>query len=427
MAFALCVGVDKSTNEAKMASAPIAIGKTAVPAPQNTDGGSTASVKDSPENQGDNASFPQLMKNVKGGSDSKKEGKSHKDPDNPMVPVVLVPAHNPAPSLPLHGMQLPLHLSQGPASAQFDATATEPQSQTTTTGGTGGKSGNTGKSATIINLGDTEAKAQRGGKQAAGPVNDKAAALLHVDQHIDPKAASNTAANAAPVLLVDGQSQTSDKPDFSALVTPIQHNAAAAQVLKRDLSTAALDKHTGLIDTTSHLGMDAANGLSGMNQATDKPNQTPSAPPAISVPLKSPDWGNELSNRVSWMVQHDVQTANIKINPPHLGPLEVHVSMNKDHVDVSFNSHHVAVKEALDASMPKLKEMLGSSGLQLGDANVNHHSFSGQNQHNSQGTNYSYSADTGVQAGISSVSADDGATEGGMAYSWDLGGIDFYA
>ena len=426
-----------------MAPAPVAIGKTAVPVPQNTDGGSPAPAKVSSENQEDNASFPQLMKKVKGGSDTKKEGKSDKGSDNPVVPLVLVPAHNPDPGLPLHGIQLPLHLTQGPASGQFDATTTEQQSQTTIAvgkGGKGGKGGNTGKAPIIINLGDTEAKAQgKDGKQATGSVNDKAAALLHVDQHVDPKAASSVAtnakaatsvvtnANAAQVPLVDGQSQTSDKPDFSTLVTSLQHNSTTAQVLNHDLKAAALDKHSGLIDTTSHPGMDAANGLTGMNQAADKPNQTASAPPAISVPLKNPDWGDELSNRVSWMVQHDVQTANIKINPPHLGPLEVHVSMSKDHVDVSFNSHHAAVKEALDASMPKLKEMLGSSGLQLGDANVNQHSFSGQNQHNSQGTNYSQSADTGAQGGISSFTVDDGETGGSMVYSWDPGRIDFYA
>ena len=85
-----------------------------------------------------------------------------------------------------------------------------------------------------------------------------------------------------------------------------------------------------------------------------------------------------------WMVRQEVQSASIKLNPPHLGPLEVKVSFANDQVNVSFTSHHAPVREALDASMPRLREMLGDNGLQLGDANVTHRSFSDQNQTNQQ-------------------------------------------
>ena len=143
--------------------------------------------------------------------------------------------------------------------------------------------------------------------------------------------------------------------------------------------------------------------------------------------MKTPQWGDELSNRVMWMVQHDVQTASIKINPPNLGPLEVQVSMNKDHVDVSFNSHHAAVKEALDASMPKLKEMLGSSGLQLGNANVSHHSFSGHSQYNNQGSGQQYPGGGGHN--IETTLSDSEEIVSPTVYSWNAGAgaIDFYA
>ena len=93
------------------------------------------------------------------------------------------------------------------------------------------------------------------------------------------------------------------------------------------------------------------------------------------------------------MIHQDVQSASIKLNPPHLGPLEVNVSLANNQVDVSFSSNHASVKEALDASIPKLREMLGDNGLQLGDANVTHRSFSDQQQSNNQSMNYQYEQD----------------------------------
>ena len=188
-----------------------------------------------------------------------------------------------------------------------------------------------------------------------------------------------------------------------------------------------MHKHTELLDSSAHLVVNNTNGLNGLTHIGDKAVQMPGTPPTISVPLKTPEWGDELSNRVVWMIQHDVQTASIKINPPHLGPLEVHVSMNKDHVDVSFNSHHIAVKEALDVSMPKLRELLGNSGLHLGDANVTHHSFSDQNQYNPNDSTNQYVGDG--TSGLDTAIADDEEIGTTSLYQLDegIGAIDYYA
>ena len=240
---------------------------------------------------------------------------------------------------------------------------------------------------------------------------------------------SDAAAKASAIntAVADDQSPLNAKSDFSALIPAPHGHQLTAQTLSQDLAGATLDKHAGLSPATTHMGLDAANGLNSLTQGTDKLHQTQTPPPAISVPMKTPQWGDELSNRVMWMVQHDVQTASIKINPPHLGPLEVQVSMNKDHVDVSFNSHHAAVKEALDASMPKLKEMLGSSGLQLGNANVSHHSFSGNSQYNNQGSGQQYPGGGGYNIDTTLSNSEEVVSP--TIYSWDAGAgaIDFYA
>ncbi|MEK7322229.1 MAG: flagellar hook-length control protein FliK [Pseudomonadota bacterium] len=102
------------------------------------------------------------------------------------------------------------------------------------------------------------------------------------------------------------------------------------------------------------------------------------APPPIATPIHQPQWNAELGSRVLWMVKQDVQTADIKLNPPHLGPLEVRVSMANDTVNVTFSSPHGLVRDALDAAMPRLRDMFMDNGLQLVNANVSNKSFSEQ-------------------------------------------------
>jgi len=165
----------------------------------------------------------------------------------------------------------------------------------------------------------------------------------------------------------------------------------AVQAAASDLGNMSAAQHTEGAGI-SHPAVDIANmGIGGNSQSatTDKMAPAAAAPP-IAVPLQHAEWGDELSNRVTWMIRQDVQSASIKLNPPHLGPLEVKISVMNDQVNVSFSSHHAPVREALDASMPRLKEMLGDNGLQLGDANVTHRSFSEHNHANNQSSSQQY-------------------------------------
>ncbi|MCB1785867.1 MAG: flagellar hook-length control protein FliK [Chromatiaceae bacterium] len=82
-------------------------------------------------------------------------------------------------------------------------------------------------------------------------------------------------------------------------------------------------------------------------------------------------WDRAIADRVMWMVQGDQQFAKLKLNPPNLGPLEVRVSVQNDQTSVSFITHHAAVKEALEAALPRLREMFDQQSLNLVRADVN--------------------------------------------------------
>lgn len=90
----------------------------------------------------------------------------------------------------------------------------------------------------------------------------------------------------------------------------------------------------------------------------------------IQVTPQHPQWGQQVGDRVHWMVGQGLQQADIRLNPPELGSLEIRIKLHGDQTSVTFTSPHVAVRDAIDAAMPRLREMLEQGGLNLADVNV---------------------------------------------------------
>ena len=109
---------------------------------------------------------------------------------------------------------------------------------------------------------------------------------------------------------------------------------------------------------------------------------------AISQPVSSPTWGDVLGDRVMWMVGQQQQGAELRLNPPSLGPLEIKLSMSDGQATLTFNTQHLPVKEALEAATPRLREMFGESGINLGNVSVNV-GLASQQQQGEQQANHS--------------------------------------
>lgn len=71
-----------------------------------------------------------------------------------------------------------------------------------------------------------------------------------------------------------------------------------------------------------------------------------------------------------WMARNEQQSAQISINPPQLGPIQIQLNLNGDQVSASFASPFGDVRQAIESALPQLKEMLASAGIDLGQANV---------------------------------------------------------
>jgi flagellar hook-length control protein FliK len=93
--------------------------------------------------------------------------------------------------------------------------------------------------------------------------------------------------------------------------------------------------------------------------------------PPVTVPT-DPQTGFDdgFGARLVWMAEQRLGHAEIRLNPEHLGPIEVRVQVDGAQVSAEFHSGHAGVRQAIEASLPRLREMLGQHGLLLGQADV---------------------------------------------------------
>ena len=73
---------------------------------------------------------------------------------------------------------------------------------------------------------------------------------------------------------------------------------------------------------------------------------------------------------MQWLAGRNLRSAAIQLDPPELGPLQVQVQAHRDGASVHFTTHSAAVRDLVEQSLPRLREMLESSGMNLVDVNV---------------------------------------------------------
>ncbi|MDQ3186781.1 MAG: flagellar hook-length control protein FliK [Pseudomonadota bacterium] len=81
-------------------------------------------------------------------------------------------------------------------------------------------------------------------------------------------------------------------------------------------------------------------------------------------------WDNALGQKMLWMASNQQQVAELSLDPPELGPLQVTLSIANDQASATFVSQHADVRQTLEAALPRLKEMMAESGINLGSATV---------------------------------------------------------
>jgi flagellar hook-length control protein FliK len=90
----------------------------------------------------------------------------------------------------------------------------------------------------------------------------------------------------------------------------------------------------------------------------------------VSTPCGQEGWDQAVSQKVSWMVQDQIKSATLTLNPPNMGPIHIQVQLDQQQVHVQFVSVQPEVRQALQQAIPALEAMMTQSGLQLGQSDV---------------------------------------------------------
>ena len=90
----------------------------------------------------------------------------------------------------------------------------------------------------------------------------------------------------------------------------------------------------------------------------------------VNTPLAHSAWADDFSQKIVWVATQHEQSAELHLNPPQLGPLDVSIKVNGDQATAIFTSPHAVVRDAIEQALPKLREMLADNGIMLGNASV---------------------------------------------------------
>ncbi|MDF1583763.1 MAG: flagellar hook-length control protein FliK [Methyloprofundus sp.] len=136
--------------------------------------------------------------------------------------------------------------------------------------------------------------------------------------------------------------------------------------------------------STSQSGSEQANhkfstaDLMALNRQVESAVPKQELPP-MTRPFNHPEWQQEFNERIIWMHTKSIPSAQLRLNPQSLGPISIQINVDKDQqASIVFNAHNAGVREAIEASIPKLREMLNAQQVNLAEVNVSQQQQQGQ-------------------------------------------------
>jgi flagellar hook-length control protein FliK len=108
----------------------------------------------------------------------------------------------------------------------------------------------------------------------------------------------------------------------------------------------------------------------------------------LSASVYKPEWVDQFHGRVRWMVDQQISSAQVIIDPPELGPMQVDIARTADNgTQITFTVNNLAIKELLDANISRFKNMLTADQLHSVQVDVRQqHQHQQQNNGQAQGT-----------------------------------------
>jgi hypothetical protein len=163
----------------------------------------------------------------------------------------------------------------------------------------------------------------------------------------------------------------------------------AAEAGNGTLLTAVATQETGIqpeaIDAraadlaTQNVSYITSTSTTAATNSTETEPPVPMQPLRVAIPprLDAPQWGDAFGSRLVWMAKEKHQFAELQLSPPELGSVSVRMVLHENDAMIAIGVNNAAVREAIEASLPRLRQLLAESGISLVNVDVsNSHGFS---------------------------------------------------
>ena len=143
----------------------------------------------------------------------------------------------------------------------------------------------------------------------------------------------------------------------------------------------------------------------------------------VAGKLDQPAWMEQIAGHAKMAIEKDFRVVEIRLKPAHLGTIEILMKQDADQTQLTFFSRHQAVRDALDAQMPRLEELFQEDGLTLGETSVSDRSLAeqwhGEQESETKGVSLSSLQDHEASQDVDSV-ADHADAQDAESHRLDL-------
>ena len=187
---------------------------------------------------------------------------------------------------------------------------------------------------------------------------------------------STTNIKAAPLGAV-GEIAATPAADKAAAEDPVPNSTPPAQAA--DASAPPTGPH---LPATGHdpfaatppAAVQATPDAAAVQAATTLPGATGAPAPAIQMAVPSlvgtPLWREEFAASVNLLATQRVSSAELRVQPAELGPVHVSIRIEAGEANITCAAQHADTRHALEAALPRLRELLEANGIAVGNASV---------------------------------------------------------
>lgn len=158
-------------------------------------------------------------------------------------------------------------------------------------------------------------------------------------------------------------------------------------------------------------------GTTGTQQVTASQRTDPAAMP---LNIRQEQVSDEVAERINMMMAKNLKYVDIRLDPPEMGRMHIRLNMGADSAGVQFTVSNPQAKEAIEQSLPRLREMFAQQGIQLADTSV-------QQQSSGDSSQYGYQKEESSRQGSGFSEESSEEHEINIQVSKPKDGISFYA